>query len=88
MQGEWFRYAGNLKRSIIAFKDKQNIFQITDLKTFQYAGLHLAIRQRLNRASENNNGNKFKKKIKKYITKENGFKKIEKYKFKCGTKLG
>lgn len=54
-QGEWFRFDGHLKASVIALKEKCVPFEITDVRSLQQAGHHLQIRQRSNRLLKKNN---------------------------------
>lgn len=46
---EWFRYDGHLKACIMALKDNFKPIDIVDVRSLQQAGLHLQVRQKLNR---------------------------------------
>ena len=60
MEGEWFRYTGNLKSCIISINDNGRKYK--DIKTVKQLlenGMHLQIRQKVNR--NKNYKNKFNK---------------------------
>jgi hypothetical protein len=48
-RGEWFRYDGHLKASILAINDNGTETSFLTVKAFQRAGLHLQIRQKANK---------------------------------------
>ena len=71
-RGEWFRYDGKLKASIMALSGKSdynNPIIIEDVRSFQQAGLHLKARQRLNRLNKTGKTeHKFVKQMKKDLS--------------------
>lgn len=52
VHGEWFRYEGDLKRSIISINNKNSI---KNIHSFQKAGLELGVRQKANRLKKTGN---------------------------------
>ena len=65
-RGEWFRYNGPLKASIMALRDSNNKILVEDVRSFQQAGLHLKARQKLNRLKASGKlDHKFVKQMKK-----------------------
>lgn len=56
VRGEWFKYEGMLKRSIMAINNAESP-EVTDVRSFERAGLHLGARQARNRKLKRGNSN-------------------------------
>lgn len=69
VEGEWFKYTGHLQCCIMAFNDPKRLFEITDVKSLQQAGLQLQLRQKVNRSNKNKKCVVFRNKMKKYANK-------------------
>lgn len=56
IRGEWFRYIGDLKASIMSINNQESP-EVTDIRSFQRAGEHLRIRQARNKKLKRGDSN-------------------------------